>query len=75
MMNRVTFYYGGHASLYFIGITVIIKYVLENCMLSIFVYIYSDLYWKYIKEDASQIYLTTNKTTKEKKDAIYGSML
>ena len=73
-MDRCVHYYGLHASLFFVVVVVGIKYVLENCMIACFIFIYNSLYWELIKEDSSRIYLNFDKTTREKKTKVNNSI-
>lgn len=74
LMDRCIYYYGIHVALFFIGIAIIMKFVVENCMVACFIFIYNSLYWDLIKEDSSQIYLNFDKTTREKKNRIQRSI-
>jgi hypothetical protein len=66
-MDRCIYNYGLQAALFFLVIAIFMKFVLENCMIAIFIFIYNSLYWELIKEESSQIYLNFDKTSREKK--------
>ena len=46
---------------------IVVRYVVDNCFFAIFIYIYSDLYWQYIKEPSDKIILAFEKNTIQKK--------
>ncbi len=70
LMNRCSFYHGSGSSIFFITQAFVYKYFLENCLISYFIFFYSNHYWQYIKEDSAKIYLTFEKTAAEKKQII-----
>lgn len=73
-MDRCIYHYGIHVALFFLGVALVMKFVVENCMIACFIFIYNSLYWDLIKEDSSQIYLNFDKTTREKKKQIQRSI-
>lgn len=66
--------YGMAVSVYFIALAVVSKFVVENCFISIFVFIYSENYWQYIREDSSKIVLGFEKPAKKKRTFINKSI-
>lgn len=66
--------YGFGVSLYFLALALLSKFVLENCFISIFIFIYSENYWQYIKEDSTKIVLEFEKSSYEKRTYVSRSI-
>ena len=55
IMSRCIAFYGSWVSVFFIVPAVLIKFFLENIMLSLFLHTYSETYWEYIKVQDNRI--------------------
>jgi hypothetical protein len=67
--------YGAWVAIYFLVIVICSKFILENCFISYFIFIYSDLCTEHLKEHTSKtITFETEKSTSQKKEAIKKSV-
>lgn len=62
-------------AVYFVGLALISKFVIENCFISIFLFIYSENYWAYINEKPEIVMVNFEKLSRLKKRAVERSIL
>jgi hypothetical protein len=66
-MFRASFYYGPGVCIYFILLLFISRDLIDQCFLSMLIFIYSDLYWTHIRQDVSSINISPEFSTETPK--------
>lgn len=73
-MYSCVHHYGGGVAVYFVGLALVSKFIIENCLISIFLFIYSENYWAYINERPEVVSINFEKLSHQKKRAIQKSI-
>lgn len=73
-MHRTMAGHSPSASIYFILQVLIGRFILENFFLSLFIFIYSDLYWQYSKGGDERLILIFEKSAEHKKKVLQNSI-
>jgi hypothetical protein len=73
VMQQSSLVYGPGVSIYFMLIVTWCKDILDNMLLAYFIFLYSDVYWQYSKQEATHIPLTFDRTIREKKEIVQGN--
>ena len=70
IMHRVALIHGRGLSIYFILQAVLCRFIIDNCFCAYFVFIFTDFFWRYIKEDPRKIGIVFEKTAVQKREMI-----
>lgn len=70
IMSRCIYHHGAYVSLYFVIPAVLLRFFLENIMLSLFLHTYSEIYWEYIKVQDNRMGINFEKRGLHKANAI-----
>ena len=73
-MHRTMQNNSSSVSIYFIVQVLVARFILENFFLSLFIFIYSDLYWQYSKGGDEKLILIFEKSSEHKKKVLENSI-